>query len=234
MDKKVVVIAGGTGEIGSSILHFMKEKGYHIISISRNPTKDFADNRIEYLYGDMSKSKEVETIVRFISEKYKHIDALINTIGGNIKHMLEEVTEEDWNNVMDMNLKSVFFLCRAFAPLLMNNKKPGKIINFASTAGINPLPRYPYYIAAKAGVIALTKYFAKIYAPQICVNCIAPGFILTKNHSSESYNAYEKVLESLPMKEMTSIDEILDLVWFIFTSKTMTGQTLIIDGGLTL
>ena len=179
----------------------------------------------------MTHLNSIEECCKIISNKHKKIDVLINVIGKNRAGALNEITEEIWNDVIDTNMKSVFFICKTFYDLLSKSNE-GAIINFASTAGIRALPKSPHYIAAKAGVIALTKYFAQVYAPRIRVNCIAPGFVLTENHCPEHYTKYMDVIERIPLNKMTTIEEIAETVIFLTKAKTVTGHTLIIDGGL--
>ena len=106
----------------------------------------------------------------------------------------------------------------------------GHIINFSSTAGVNPNPTSPHYVTSKAGVIALTKYYAKLYAPKVMVNSIAPGFVATSNHCSSKYDS---VKHKIPLQRMASVEEVAQSVYFILHSDYITGQTLLIDGGMT-
>jgi 3-oxoacyl-[acyl-carrier protein] reductase len=110
----------------------------------------------------------------------------------------------------------------------------GAIINIASTAGIRAIPKSPHYISAKAGVIALTEYLALALSPLVRVNCIAPGFVLTENHLPNNYSNYDEVINSLPLREMTTIEEIAEAIIYLTKSNTITGHMLVIDGGLIL
>lgn len=232
MSKKIAIIVGGTGEIGKCIVDVLHKEGYYTICVSNENSSIIEKNSYtEYFNFDMTHLGSIEECSKKISQKYKKIDVLINVIGKNRPGSLSEITEEMWNDVINTNLKSVFFICKMFYDLLRKSNE-GVIINFASTAGIRALPKSPHYIAAKAGVIALTKYFAQVYAPHIRVNCIAPGFVLTTNHYPENYTKYTDVIERIPLYKMTSIDEIAETVIFLIKTKTITGHTLVIDGGL--
>lgn len=234
MSGKIAVVVGGTGQVGRYIVRALNRDGYHTVSISRSePSDTNAEPSIEYLYGDMIHLDQIERCCSDVSIRYGTIDVLVNLIGKNVSCAVDAITEEIWNDVIDSNLRSVFFICRTFANSMLESGG-GSIINFSSTAGIRALPQSPHYIAAKAGVIALTEYFAKVYAPKVRVNCIAPGFILTENHWPENYTDYHKVLGRLPLEQMTSVDEIAEATLFCASSQTVTGHTLVIDGGLTL
>ena len=234
MKGKTVVIIGGTGQIGKHIVEVLQKHGYFTICVSSKPLSDIEKNQgTEYYVFDMSNPESIEECCAKISEKYCMIDNLINILGKNIGRTLYEITEEMWNDVIDTNLKSVFFICRTFRKLFAQKNK-GSIINFASTAGIRALPTSPHYIAAKAGVIALTEYFAQFFAPNIRVNCIAPGFVLTENHKPLNYKNYDNIIDSIPLHRMATIEDIADAVVYLLKAMTITGHTLVVDGGLIL
>lgn len=234
MIEKTAIIIGGTGQIGQGIVETFHNEGYQTVCISSTTIPEFNKKPFtEYYVYDLSQSKTVEGCCDAIAKKYKKIDVLVNALGKNRSGSLNDITDEMWDDVINTNLKSIFFICRAFAKLIEENGG-GSIINFASTAGIKALPKSPHYIAAKAGVIALTKYFAQAFAPLVRVNCIAPGFVLTENHKPENYTNYDNVINCLPMRQMSGIDEIAETVVFLANSKTITGHTLVVDGGLIL
>jgi 3-oxoacyl-[acyl-carrier protein] reductase len=234
MSGRVAVVVGGSGQIGRSTLSVLRDKGYIAIGISKLKPDNY-DNEpgVEYLFGDMTKLDQIERCCADIILKYQKVDLLVNVIGKNIKRPLNDITEKIWSEVIDANLKSVFFLCRTFANTMIRSGG-GTIINFASIAGIRAIPQSPHYIAAKAGVIALSEFFAKVYAPSVRVNCIAPGFILTKNHQPENYPDHDDILDRIPMKQLTTIEEIIEAIIFLAGSHTITGHTIVLDGGLIL
>lgn len=232
-DKKAIVI-GGTGQIGKCIVEVLQKEGYATICVSSKPLPDIEKNPdTEYYIFDMSNPKNVEACCATISERHGDIDALVNVIGKNRDGRLDEITEEMWDDVIDTNLKSVFFICRAFGKLLAG-MDGAVIVNFASTAGIRGLPRSPHYIAAKAGVIALTKYFAQAFAPEVRVNCVAPGFVLTENHKPENYVNYDSVIERIPLRRMAEMKDVAEAVVYLLKATSVTGHTLVVDGGLVL
>lgn len=234
MNNKIAVVVGGTGFIGREIVIELSQKEFIVICISKSSNiLQFPVDNVISVCCDMTIYSNVEQIVSNIIAEYKNIDLLVNAIGKNINVPLNDITEIIWNDVIDTNVKSVFFTCRAIGNEMVKNGK-GIIINFASTAGIRSDPESPHYIVAKAGVIALTKYFAQLYAPNIRVNCIAPGFVLTDNHKRENYLRYNEVINQIPIKQMVSVNEIVKSTMYLIDSQNITGHTLVIDGGLIL
>lgn len=231
MDKKVIVIVGGTGEIGSAIVDSLV-LDYRIICISGNSTSSKV-NGVKYIIGDMTNIPVMKSVVDQIYLEYKKVDLLINCIGKNTLGEIDDIDEKAWTEVIDTNLKSIFFLCKFFGKKMLENKN-GLIINFSSTAGIKPILKSPHYIAAKSGVIALTKYFAGIYAPYLRVNCIAPGYVLTENHKPEKYSGYNEAINRIPLQKMVGKEDITETVKYLIKSECTTGQTIAIDGGLSL
>lgn len=231
MNKNILVIIGGTGEIGGSIINSLIIK-YKIICISKKPAP-FKINGIEYIIGDMTNISTMKSVVEMIYFKYKKIDILINCIGKNIPGELNDIDEKSWDDVIDTNLKSVFFLCKFFGSKMLESKG-GLIINFSSTAGIKPILKSPHYIASKSGVIALTRYFSGVYAPYVRVNSIAPGYVLTENHKPENYINYDEAINKIPLRRMVNKREINEAVKYLIKSECVTGQTLVVDGGLSL
>lgn len=234
MKKKLAIIVGGTGQIGKGIIDAFHKEDYLTVCISANKILESEKKPYtEYYFYDMSRPKMIENCCCDILEKYDKIDALVNAHGKNRVGSLYDISEEMWDDVIDSNLKSVFFICRTFAKMIEKSEN-GSIINIASTAGIRALPKSPHYIAAKAGVIALTEYFAKVLSPLVRVNCIAPGFVLTENHKPENYINYDNVINQLPLHRMTMVEEIAQAIVFLANSKTITGHTIVVDSGLIL
>ena len=234
MKEKTAVIIGGTGQIGKYIVEVLQKEGYFTICVSLEPLSDTEKNQgTEYFVFDMSDPKGIEECCAKILEKHGMIDSLINIIGKNRSGTLYEITEEMWNDVINTNFKSVFFICRTFKKLFAQNNQ-GAIINFASTAGIRALPTSPHYIASKAGVIALTEYFAQSFAPDIRVNCIAPGFVLTENHKPLNYENYDIIIDSIPLHKMVALEDIANAVIYLLKAMNVTGHTLVVDGGMIL
>lgn len=234
MKRKTAVIIGGTGQIGTHIVRALQKEGYLTACVSSRPLLDSEQNQgTDYYIFDMSQPESIEKCCTAISEKYGVIDGLVNALGKNRSGSLYEITEEMWDDVIDTNLKSLFFICQSFKRVL-DPYNGGSIINFASTAGIRALQKSPHYVAAKAGVIALTEYFAQAFAPHIRVNCVAPGIVLTENHKPANFANYDDMIERIPLRQMTAIEDVVDAVLYLMKARTVTGHTLVVDGGLIL
>jgi NAD(P)-dependent dehydrogenase (short-subunit alcohol dehydrogenase family) len=228
--KETAVIVGGSGEIGSMVAKKLSYE-YNTICIHKNPHSVNMFQKSMDICADMTDPVQIENIVKNIKSKYKTIDVLINCIGKNIAVPLDKLDLQIWKDVIDTNLQSIFFLCKIIGTEMVKQKS-GVIVNFASTAGIKPLPKSPHYIAAKSGVIALTKYYAQIYAPFVRVNAVAPGYILTKSHIRDAGNT--NIIDKIPLERMATVEEIVNTVKHIIESSYMTGEIVVVDGGLTL
>ena len=234
MKKKICMLIGANSEIGSSILNMMSPD-YQLVLVWHN-NRDRIDQYKESLFQadivqkDMTDEKAVDSLFKYVFEKYGRIDCVINFIGKNIRQLDETINSEDWDDVLNNNLKPILYVGRYYNKYNKDGER-GCIINFSSTAGIRSIPKSPHYIVAKAGVIALSEYYAKVLAPRIRVNTIAPGFVNTSSHSTQ---AYDSIKESTPMKRMATMEEIYETINYLLECGFITGQTLVLDGGLIL
>lgn len=179
---------------------------------------------------DLTQEFQAKQFIQEIFGLYGKIDVLINCIGKNYMAENGDITAHIWDDVIGVNLKPAFFLGKYYYQYNKENTK-GCIIHFSSTAGIRAMPTSPHYITAKAGLIALSEYFAKIMAPNVRVNVIAPGYIQTEKHTQRSYDL---VREKIPLKRMASMEEIYSTVMYLIDCEYITGQTIVIDGGMIL
>ena len=152
----------------------------------------------------------------------------------NLKEYQKEnnITEEIWDDVISNNLKPAFFLSKYYWKYFYEDKSSdcqGCMIHIASTAGINPAPSSPHYVAAKAGVIALAKYFAKAMTPYVRVNVIAPCYIETSKHKGAKY---DKVRNSNPLKRFVTTEEVAQTAAYITECTYLNAQTIVLDGGM--
>lgn len=246
--KKVVIITGGGGAIGRSTAKIFSENGYScvIVDVHEQNAKDTIeslrpDGDHNFFIGDISKSTQVHNLVKYVLEIYNRVDALVNLAASNrLSFDVNDDMEERWDKTLDNDLKSAYFLSERVV-VEMEKLGGGSIVNIGSIAGgflgSHSLP----YSAAKAGIIAITKSFARIYGiHNIRCNCIVPGIIDTSMvHNSvaqkeESY--FDKIKESTPLMRWGLPEEIAEAIYFAGSDKCtfMTGATIIIDGGATL
>ena len=228
---KICLIAGANSEIACTIAKRLVDE--YTLILCRHENHQRIDELLKIpntscVQADLRDEVQVDNLMKSIFREYKTIDLLINCVGRNISVAESELSEAIWDEVISANLKPAFFLCKFYLRYRSENSS-GCIINFSSTAGIRPLPSSPQYITAKAGLIALSTYYAKIMAPHVRVNVIAPSFVQTQKHNSP---AYDSIRNQIPLKRMATLSEIVETVKYIADCNYLTGQTIVLDGGL--
>lgn len=243
---KVAVITGSTKGIGYGIAKALAAEGYNTVIISRHQNDcDRVAREIEETYhvsasgiaADITNLDDIHRMVQSVIEKYQNIDVLINNAGSAITKKAEDLTEADWDRVLDLDLRAVFF-CSQIIGRKMIEQKHGKIINISSALGIVAEKQVLPYLVAKAGVLHLTKGLAVEWAKyNIQVNAICPGYVITEINEKELSN--EKIaaglLQKFPMRRFGTVEEISGAAVFLSSdaSNYMTGQHIVIDGGWT-
>lgn len=183
---------------------------------------------------DVSNYAESESVVKQIADEFGGIDILVNNAGITRDKLVLQMTEDDFDSVVDVNLKGAFNMIKHCYRNFMK-KKYGKIINISSVSGIIGNPGQANYSSSKAGIIGLTKTVAKELAGRnICCNAIAPGFVETD--MTESFKDNEAVINSIPMKKMGSPEDVANLAFFLADSSSdyITGEVIRVDGGLAI
>lgn len=244
-ERKVVFVTGGSRGIGKAIALKYAQNGYNVVinyvSDKTNVEelkKKFEELNVECLIekADVSKSEEVEQIVKKTIEKFKKIDVLINNAGITRDGLLMRMKEEDFDKVIEINLKGTFLVTKAVIPYMLK-KRDGKIINLASVVGVTGNAGQCNYSASKAGIIGFTKSIAKELASRnIRANAIAPGFIDTDMTSVLSDEVKDSINAQIPMKRMGTAQEIANVAYFLGCEESsyITGQVINIDGGMVM
>lgn len=240
---RIALITGAGGGIGAAtamcfaqegasvVLTDVQEEG--IVTVARQITE--LGGRAKAITANVVQSSEVQNLMDSIVKEYGHLDILINNAGITRDAMVRKMTEEQWDMVMDVNLKGTF-LCSQAAYGPMSEQKYGKIINTSSVGSLGNIGQ-ANYAASKAGVIALTKTLALEYArSNINVNCIAPGATSTPMLKAMPDQAREALLGTIPFRRMADPSEIANLHLFLASDESayITGQVIFIDGGLTV
>ena len=243
LDGKLALVTGGSRGIGRDIALALAANGCGVAVVATTEEGAAATASDVQALGvpgkafgcDVSSSDAVKELSRQVTSELGPIDILINNAGVTRDGLLMRMSDDDWNNVLDINLKGAFNCCKAFAKPLM--KRAGRIINMTSIVGITGNAGQANYPASKGGLIAFTKSLAKeLSTRQVCVNAIAPGFIetdMTKDFDEEQRAAF---LGGIPLGRLGSTQDIANAVIFLAGSSGsyVTGQTLVIDGGLSI
>jgi len=234
--KKVALVTGSAKRIGRSIALRLAAEGADVVVNYRNSESDAAEvvTQIEGLgaralsiQADVTKRAEVRKMFETIEKEFGRLDILVNNAATFSSVKFEELTEEQWDNMLDSNLKSQFLCCQAAAPMLRRGGQ-GRIINFASLGGLLAWPSYTHYCVSKAGVIMLTRCLSKALAPDVTVNAIAPGTISFEGDAPE---IAENFIRQTPLHRTGTAKDIDDAVLFLVQSDFITGQVLVVDGG---
>lgn len=243
---ETAIITGGNAGIGKAIAFAFAKQGAKVAIFGTNHERGMETvKEIEALSGsgsavfidvDVSNAASVEAGVKKALEVFGQIDILVNNAGITRDQLLMKMTEEDWDKVLDTNLKSCYLTCKALIRTMMKAKK-GKIINVSSVVGLTGNAGQVNYAASKAGMIGLTKALAKEVATRgIGVNCIAPGFITTRMTDILTETQKAEILNQIPMGRMGEPEEIAHAALFLASSFSdyMTGQVLTVDGGMVM
>lgn len=233
------LISGSSRGIGLGIAKHLAEAGHQVILNSRKPIaeevlQEFADYELEVgqAIGDISDFDRAKQLVEEVREAYGRIDVLINNAGITSDGLFLRMTEEDFDNVINTNLKGTFNLTRFVSPIMLKQKS-GTIINMSSVVGVTGNPGQANYAASKAGVIGLTKSLAKeLGSRSITVNAIAPGYIETDMTDALSDKVKKTMLSHIPLKRFGQVEEISSVVDFLITNRYITGQVIEVNGGL--
>ncbi len=244
---KKIIVTGGTRGIGKSIAKLFVEQGASVALFGTNAEKGKAaveeihsflvqGQTVAFYQVDVSLTDSVEETVKKVLDTFGQIDVLVNNAGITRDNLLMKMTEREWDSVLETNLKSLYNTCHAVIRTMMKARK-GKIINITSVVGLIGNAGQTNYAASKAGMIGFTKSLAKeIGSRNICVNCIAPGFIQTEMTEILSDQQKQALLQQIPLQRLGQPEEIAQAALFLasHSSDYMTGQVLTIDGGMAM
>ena len=232
----IALITGASRGIGREITKRLALKGIKVIA-NYNKSEEQAqilqkeNNNIEIYKADVSKRKEVHDMVKYILNKYGRIDILINNAGISENKMFTDVTDKDWNNIINTNLYSVFCVTQEVLTKMIHNKK-GCIINISSIWGMVGASCETVYSVAKAGVNGMTKSLAKELGPSnIRVNAIAPGIIDTDMNKNLTKEDIQNIQDEIPLEKIGKTIDIARCVEWLIQDEYTTGQIISINGG---
>ncbi|BDG35109.1 3-oxoacyl-[acyl-carrier-protein] reductase [Saccharococcus caldoxylosilyticus] len=245
LQRKVALVTGASRGIGRAIALELARQGA-TVAVNYAGSEAKANEVVEEIkkmgqeavaiQADVSSAEAVERMVKTVLEQFGRIDILVNNAGITRDNLLMRMKEEEWDQVINTNLKGVFHCIKAVTRPMMKQRY-GRIVNIASIVGISGNPGQANYVAAKAGVIGLTKTAARELASRnITVNAVAPGFITTDMTDSLSDELKADMLKQIPLARFGEPEDVAKVVAFLVSDAAsyMTGQTLHVDGGMVM
>ena len=242
---KVALVTGGSRGIGRAICLELAKEGAKIV-VNYAGSQAAAEEVVAQIkagggeaiavQGDVASSEDADKMVSTAVETFGRIDILVNNAGITRDNLLIRMKEDEWDAVINTNLKGVFNCTKAAARPMMK-QRAGRIINITSVVGILGNPGQANYVSAKAGVIGLTKSNAKELASRgITVNAVAPGYIQTDMTENLGDDVKSKLMETIPLAKLGRPEDIANVVSFLASDKAsyMTGQVLSVDGGMAM
>jgi NAD(P)-dependent dehydrogenase (short-subunit alcohol dehydrogenase family) len=234
LEGQVALVTGGAKRIGKSIALRLAAEGADVcVNYNRSRTDAEATveeiralgRRASAIQADVSKRNDVSSLFAAVEKEFGRLDILVNNVGMFFSAKFEDLTDAQWDSIMDTNLKSQFLCSQAAAPI-MKRQGRGRIVNLSSLGGLLPWPSYTHYCVSKAGVIMLTRCLARALAPEILVNSVAPGTIQFPGEAPD-----EDYIQRVPLHRTGTGDDIADAVVYFATADFVTGQNIAVDGG---
>ena len=244
LTNKVAIITGASQGIGKGMAETFSKAGAHVACVSRNKDnlKSVADSLIKnggvasFYTCDVSSLDAFQNTIKEIAENHGSVDILVNNAGVCKDKLIMRMSEDDWNKVININLKGAFNGIKAVSQIMIK-QRAGRIINISSIVGLIGNPGQANYAASKAGLIGLSKSAAKELAPRgITVNAIAPGYIATDMTDQITDQAKESLITKIPLGRIGSPSDIAASALFLASDEAgyITGQTLTVDGGIVM
>jgi 3-oxoacyl-[acyl-carrier protein] reductase/pteridine reductase len=238
LEGKTALVTGAAKRIGRSIALTLAEQGASVAitylnsqSEAEQTVRDLAAHDVDALAirCDLQDPQGIDNMVAEVVDQFGRLDLLINNAGFFESVKLEEISVEQWDHIFATNTRAPFLVARAALPHL--RAVQGRIVNIGSLGGMHPWPTHGHYCTSKAGLHMLSQTMAKAWAPEVSVNCVAPGMIV----QGEIEEAYEHFARKTPMQRNGSAEDVAAAVLFFATGPSfITGQLLAVDGGLGL
>jgi pteridine reductase len=234
LDGQVALVTGAAKRIGRSIALRLAGEGAAIVVNYRGSKADAeavvgeiqaAGVKAVAIQADVSKRDEVVKLFAEVEREFGRLDILVNNAGDFFAAKFQDLTDEQWDRIMNANLKSQFLCAQAAAPI-MKRRGRGRIVNISSLGGLLAWPAFTHYCVSKAGVIMLTRCLAQALAPEILVNSVAPGTIQFPGEAPD-----EDYIRRVPLHRTGKGDDVAGAVAYLATADFVTGQVIAVDGG---
>lgn len=233
----VALVTGGGVRVGRAIALSLAGSGYDLlIGYNKSPAQSArvardvrdAGRRAHTVRSDLSREADIARLARAAADRYGRLDLLVNSASTFAPGDLLEVTADEWDAVMAVNLRAPFLLVRETAPLLRAAR--GAVVNIVDLSALHPWTTHPHHSVSKAALLHLTRVMARRLAPEVRVNAVAPGFVLPP----ESYSAekIERVRRRVPMGRVGAPEDVAGAVRFLARARYVTGEVVVVDGGL--
>jgi 3-oxoacyl-[acyl-carrier protein] reductase len=245
LNQKRVLITGGSRGIGKAIVERFAEEGAHVLFTYKSNMASALDiverlsakgYHVHTVKADVSQQEDCKALVKHVQDTFGGLDVLVNNAGITRDTLMLRMSLEQFDDVVNTNLRGVWMLTQALLKPLLKSEK-GKIINISSVSGILGNAGQTNYSAAKAGVIGLTKALAReLGGRNINVNAIAPGFTKTEMTDKVPQEIIDQALAQIPLKRMGDVKDIANAALFLASNQSdyITGQTLVVDGGMVM
>lgn len=233
---KIAVVSGGARGIGRAIVEKLAAEDATMVISCDMSEAEFEQKNVIHKILNVTDREAVKTFVDEVTKEIGKIDILVNNAGITKDNLLLRMTEEQWDSVINVNLKGVFNLTQAIAKYMMKNRK-GSIVTLSSVVGIHGNGGQTNYTATKAGVIGMTKTWAKeLGSRNIRANCVAPGFIETPMTDVLAEDTVKEMLDATPLGRLGKVDDIANAVLFLASDEStfISGEVLSVSGGLML
>ncbi len=237
LDGKIALVTGGSAGIGAECCKRFASEGAKVIAADMNPLS-YEDANVEYMQLNVTDVENCSSVVDAVVKKYGRIDILVNNAGITRDALVQKMTDDMWNLVIDVNLKGVFNLTRLVGPLMMTNNY-GSIINISSVVGEYGNIGQTNYAATKAGVIGMSKTWAKEFARKganVRCNAIAPGYVMTDILKTVPEDLLAKFASMTMLGRLGQPEEIANAALFLASDESsyVTGHVLSVNGGMRL
>lgn len=244
-ENKTVFVTGGSRGIGKEVALKFAENGYNVVINYVSSKTDVEELKSEFeskgvkalvMQADVTDKEAIEEVVKKAIEEFGNIDVLVNNAGITRDNLLMRMREEEFDKVIEINLKGTYIVTKAVTKYMMKKRK-GSIINLSSVVGVAGNAGQCNYSASKAGIIGFTKSIAKELASRnIRSNAVAPGFIETDMTAVLADDVKENIHNQIPLKRMGTAKEVANLIYFLGSDESayITGQVINVDGGMVM